>query len=100
MILFRLKYLRMHEINKKLKNLRRQKKYTQAYIADRLGVTTRAYSKIENGETNLTIEKLYRITDILDVHLSHLFDSDIVIKNNSRNNTPIANKIIRKRLFY
>lgn len=81
----------MQEINKTIKKIRKQKKFTQAYIAYELGVTTRAYSKIENGETNLTIEKLYKITDIMDVNLLHLFDGDVVGKTNSTNETVINN---------
>ena len=60
--------------------MRKHKKFTQAHIANRLGITTRAYSKIENGETNLTIEKLYKITDILEVNLAHIFDEHAVSK--------------------
>lgn len=81
----------MHEINKTIKKIRKQKKFTQAHIAYELGITTRAYSKIENGETNLTIEKLYKITDILNVTLLYLFDGDAVGKTNLTNEKTLNN---------
>ena len=36
-------------------------------MAQQLGLTTRAYSKIESGETQLTINRLNEITKILGV---------------------------------
>jgi transcriptional regulator with XRE-family HTH domain len=51
----------------KLKQLRELKNYTQEYVATQLGLTTRAYSKIESGETQLTINRLNEIATILGV---------------------------------
>jgi transcriptional regulator with XRE-family HTH domain len=51
----------------KLKNLRELKNFTQEYMAQQLGLTTRAYSKIESGETQLTINRLNEISAILGV---------------------------------
>lgn len=51
----------------KLKNLRELKNFTQEYMAQQLGLTTRAYSKIETGETQLTINRLNEISKILGV---------------------------------
>lgn len=51
----------------KLKNLRELKNLTQEYMAQQLGLSTRAYSKIESGETQLTINRLNEITAILGV---------------------------------
>ena len=51
----------------KLKNLRELKNFTQEYMAQQLGLTTRAYSKIETGETQLTINRLNEISKILNV---------------------------------
>ena len=51
----------------KLKNLRELKNLTQEYMAQQLGLSTRAYSKIESGETQLTINRLNEISKILGV---------------------------------
>lgn len=51
----------------KLKQLRELKNYTQEYMAQQLGLSTRAYSKIETGETQLTINRLNEISSILGI---------------------------------
>jgi transcriptional regulator with XRE-family HTH domain len=51
----------------KLKQLRELKNFTQEYMAQQLGLSTRAYSKIETGETQLTINRLNEIATILGV---------------------------------
>jgi transcriptional regulator with XRE-family HTH domain len=51
----------------KLKQLRELKNFTQEYMAQQLGLSTRAYSKIESGETQLTINRLNEIAAILKV---------------------------------
>ena len=43
------------------------KNFTQEYVAQQLGLSTRAYSKIETGETQLTINRLNEISAILEV---------------------------------
>ena len=51
----------------KIKQLRELKNFTQDYMAQQLVLTTRAYSKIETGETQLTINRLNEISKILNV---------------------------------
>jgi transcriptional regulator with XRE-family HTH domain len=65
----RLKHNVMMIINPetKIKQIRELKNITQEYVADRLGLSTRAYSKIETGETQLTISRLNEISDVLGV---------------------------------
>ena len=51
----------------KIKQLRELKNYTQEHMASQLGLSTRAYSKIESGETQLTINRLNDIAHILGI---------------------------------
>ena len=51
----------------KIKQIRELKNFTQEYVAQQLGLSTRAYSKIETGETQLTINRLNEISSILEV---------------------------------
>jgi transcriptional regulator with XRE-family HTH domain len=51
----------------KIKQIRELKNFTQEYVAQKLGLSTRAYSKIETGETQLTINRLNEISEILQV---------------------------------
>lgn len=52
---------------KKIKRIRELKNLSQDYLAIQLGLTTRAYAKIESGETQLTLKRLKEISTILDV---------------------------------
>ncbi|WP_396170863.1 helix-turn-helix domain-containing protein [Flavobacterium sp.] len=51
----------------KIKQIRELKNFTQEYVSQQLGLSTRAYSKIETGETQLTINRLNEISAILEV---------------------------------
>jgi transcriptional regulator with XRE-family HTH domain len=51
----------------KIKQIRELKNLTQEHVATQLGLSTRAYSKIETGETQLTINRLNEISSILGV---------------------------------
>jgi transcriptional regulator with XRE-family HTH domain len=67
----------------KIKQIRELKNFTQEYIASQLGLTTRAYSKIEAGETQLTINRLNEISSILGVEPMEVlgFDEKQVFNN-------------------
>lgn len=67
----------MLEIKAKLKSIRKEKNYTQGFVAEKLGISLRAYTKIENGETQLTIDRLGEIIEILNVHPNEIFSSDV-----------------------
>jgi transcriptional regulator with XRE-family HTH domain len=57
----------IHQPETKIKQIRELKNFTQEYVAQQLGLSTRAYSKIETGETQLTINRLNEISAILEV---------------------------------
>jgi len=61
---------------KKLKQLRELKNYTQEYMATELGLSTRAYSKIEAGETQLTINRLNEISRVLGIEPMEILGFD------------------------
>ena len=63
------------EINKILERIakeRSKKGYTYENMAVELDLTTAAYRKIETGETKLTLERLFKISDILEVPVGEL----------------------------
>jgi transcriptional regulator with XRE-family HTH domain len=69
----------------KIKQIRELKNLTQEHVATQLGLTTRAYSKIEAGETQLTINRLNEISTILGVQpLEVLGFDDKQIFNNCK----------------
>lgn len=67
------------KINQKVKivvnNIRRVRKYRnypQQHLAAQLSISQNAYSKIELGITELTVERLFQIAVILDVKVCWL----------------------------
>ena len=70
----------------KIKNIRELKDFTQEYMAEQLGITQAAYSKIETGQTKLTPNKISDIAEIFDMDASDLIDLDMQkYFNNLRN---------------
>lgn len=67
----------------KIKQLRELKNLTQEYVAGKLNLSTRAYSKIETGETQLTINRLNEISTILGIEPMEIlgFDEKQVFNN-------------------
>ena len=51
----------------RIRKLRRAGHLTQKYLADKMNISVRAYSKIESGETQLTINRLNEIANILTI---------------------------------
>ena len=59
--------LRTLHIGQKIKKLRELKNLTQMHMAQQLGVTQSAYSKIELGESEVTYKRLERISEVLEM---------------------------------
>lgn len=67
----------------KIKQIRELKNISQEFVANKLGIATRTYSKIETGETQLTINRLNEISEILEVPPMEIlgFDEKQVFNN-------------------
>lgn len=53
------------QIGQKIKKLRELRNFTQSHMAEELGLSQSAYSKLELGETEMTYSKLERVAEIL-----------------------------------
>jgi transcriptional regulator with XRE-family HTH domain len=88
----------------KIKQIRELKNFTQDYVAQKLGLSTRAYSKIETGETQLTINRLNEISAILEVQPMEVlgFDDKKIFNishstgNNGYNNILYPDRLIQQ----
>ncbi len=56
--------------------LRKKHGYTQADVADYLGIDTTSYGRIERGERKLNSERLQLISKLYEVNLNKLFDAE------------------------
>ena len=68
--------MEMEKIIEKIAQFRNRKGYTYENMADELELTTAAYRKIETGETKLSVERLFRISNILETPVDQLLDFD------------------------
>ncbi|AYL99140.1 helix-turn-helix domain-containing protein [Mucilaginibacter celer] len=71
----------MQEIHTKIKSLvntirfiREKKNYSQAYIAAKLSISQNAYSKMELGNSTLTVERLLMIAELLEMTVPELIN--------------------------
>ena len=56
-----------HTIGNKLLAIRKKRGMTQAEVAERAGLSDRAYAEIERGTVNMRVETILRICGALDV---------------------------------
>lgn len=52
-----------------MRRYRDEKRYSQAYVAGKLGITQSAYQKIETGDVKVTLDRLAQIAVILEKKL-------------------------------
>lgn len=62
------------KLSERIRLLRLSKNLSQQNMADELGLTVAAYSNIERGVTDITVSRLFQISDILGVTASSLID--------------------------
>lgn len=69
-------------VGSKIRKLRNQKEYSQEYMAQKLNISPATLSKWERGETNLTINQLEKVAEVLEVEVVELMDSSVGQINN------------------
>ena len=67
-------------VGHRLQMLRMEKNLTQEQMGEKLNLSTSAYCKIEYGETDLTLTRLNKIAEVLNMSALELFN---VYVNNS-----------------
>ena len=65
------------EFGNYLYHLRKERKMKQSYVGSKLGVTDKAVSKWENGKSELSLEKLKKLSVLYCVPLDSLLDKQI-----------------------
>lgn len=78
----------MINIGDNIKKFRELKNITREQMASDLNMSLSGYSKIERGDTDLTISKIERIAEVLGIDIAQLLSFDASqIFNISNNNT-------------
>lgn len=60
------------QFGKRVRQLRKQKKFSQEELAQKAGLHRTYISDIERGNRNVSLENIKKIADALDVQLNYL----------------------------
>ena len=64
------------ELSEKIKIMRDMNHWTQEDVAEKLGMSTTGYAKIERGQTKVSVEKLKQIAKIFNINIAQLLDDE------------------------
>jgi transcriptional regulator with XRE-family HTH domain len=84
------------QLGQKIKKLRELKNFTQSHIASELGITQSAYSKMEQGETEISYTKISKIAEVLGISPEEImtFNEQMIfnVMHNQTGNGFVVNK--------
>ena len=66
----------MEKVLEKLKEARKEKGFSHENMAMELGISQGAYTNIENSESKLTVERLLKISQILEKPVYYFFETN------------------------
>lgn len=81
-----------------LKEIRLKNNYTQEYIVSELGITQIAYSKLENGQTCLSQNKIMKLVKIYNISPDYFCNIACECSNNSCVTIKIKNFMNEKEI--
>ncbi len=61
-------------ISKNIRKYRELKGFSQEYMANQLNINQASYAKIESSTTKLTIDRLFKISKLLETGITELLD--------------------------
>ena len=67
---------RLQILGKNIAYCRRQKGWSQEFLAEKADLSREYVTRVERGQKNISLKKLFLITDILDVKFSQLTNFD------------------------
>ena len=77
------------KLRQNIRDIREDKHFTQADMAEKLGLSITGYAKVERGQSQINIERLQQISKVLEVSIAELIpfgDDGVVVFNNSNDN--------------
>jgi len=84
-------------VGKNIRTLRHQRGWSQEDVANRLGISIPAFSKIETGVTDINLSRLEQIANIYEVNVVQLLSLEIEEVEPQLSNLSIAQKKILDR---
>ena len=85
----------------KLRIFREFRNYSQEYIAEKLGITQNAYSRIETNQTKITADRIQRLAELLEISVADLLSDAEPEINCSMNKQDTGNELFNfsKQLY-
>lgn len=83
-----------------IKNIRQEKGYSHEYMALEMNLSQVAYTKMENGTTKLTVERLYKIAEILEVEVGELLSIKVTNQFNQTNKENATAYLQKTAIFH
>src|SRR5271168_5357484 len=84
-------------VGKNIRTIRHQRNWSQEDVANRLGISIPAFSKIETGVTDINLSRLEQIANIYEVNVIHLLSLEVEEVEPQLSNLSIAQKKIIDR---
>ncbi|MGN7203817.1 helix-turn-helix domain-containing protein [Pedobacter sp. SAFR-022] len=71
----------MKNVDQNIKQLRLERGWNQKIVAERLGISIPAYSKIESGITDINLSRLVQLASLFDVSVAEVLFGSAEINN-------------------
>lgn len=84
-------------VGKNIRTIRHQRNWSQEDVANQLGISIPAFSKIETGVTDINLSRLEQIANIYGISVVNLLAPDIEEPEPQTSNLTIAQKKIMER---
>lgn len=86
----------MNNIGFNIRKQREKKGFSQEYMANSLEISQASYARLENEDTKITIDRLYRIAEVLNVNITDFLEIDkISIQTQNNNDGSYANGYVQ-----
>ncbi|GAA4099429.1 helix-turn-helix transcriptional regulator [Mucilaginibacter panaciglaebae] len=59
-----------------IKSARLYRNYSQEYLGLRLNISQNAYSKIEIGQSNISLQRIFEIAEVFEIEVCDLIDTE------------------------
>ncbi|MDR1542802.1 MAG: helix-turn-helix transcriptional regulator [Prevotellaceae bacterium] len=64
----------MNNLGSNIRKEREKRGFSQEYVAQELGINQSSYGRIERDASGVTVDRLYKIAEVLDADITNLLD--------------------------
>ncbi|MGB1210333.1 MAG: helix-turn-helix domain-containing protein [Lacinutrix venerupis] len=89
----------MNNLVFKIKQCRERQGFSQEFVAEKLKITQSSYAKLESGVVKITLDRLQKITEILELDINELINSKEQQIFNLYNNKEAVGQNIIENLY-